>query len=372
MFVAVGGSTVADIGPAQATERPILRLSRFLGEQRLPHKMQVAGTTLGGLSGIDRDPRTGTWYFISDDRGRYQPARFYTGRMDFNSTTGAFTGLHVDGVTVLRRPNGTPYPSYGQPGAVDPEAIRYDRWTQRLLWAQEGDRPDTAHPNIPVSEMSVRWSAPDGRHLGGLHIPRNLQLTTTQNGPRRNFGFEGLTFTPRRIAAILEGPRYEDGEPPTINHGAATRITVWNRKGRPLAQYAYQLDALPASPIPPTGRSDSGVTEILAINNNRFLALERSWIEGLNYRVRLYEINLRKATNVLELESLSAGKPYRPVAKRLIHDFGSQPQNLESMAWGPRLRDGECTLVVGSDDNFDEREITRFMAYAVSRCPIRR
>ncbi|WP_245667985.1 esterase-like activity of phytase family protein [Actinomadura macra] len=348
-----------------------LRITRFLGERHLPHMMKFQDTTVGGLSGIDRDPRTGTWYFISDDRWRYNPARFYTGRLDIDPGNGAFTGVEITGVTTLGRPDGSPYPAYGKPESADPETIRFDGRSGRLLWAHEGDRPDETHKDIPISDLFVRWSDRDGRYRGGLRIPRNLALTDSQRGPRRNFGFEGLTFTPRGIAAMVEGPRYEDGEPPTVEHGTLTRLTLWSRDGRPQAQYAYPVDRLPAAPVPAGGATDSGVSEILSTRDGRFLALERSWIEGVDYKVKLFEFDVRGATNVLFNDRLSGGARFRPVAKRLVADLGrySTPtQNLEALAWGPRLRSGECTLVVGSDDNFDSRETTQFLAFAVRGC----
>ncbi|WP_242614328.1 esterase-like activity of phytase family protein [Actinomadura roseirufa] len=367
---ASAGRAGTPAGPAQAAPRGV-RITRFLGERRLPHLMKFQGTTVGGLSGFDRDPRTGTWYFISDDRWRYDPARFYSGRLDIDPATGAFTGVRLTGVTTLKRPDGTPYPGYGKPDSADPETIRFDRHGGRLLWGHEGDRPDETHEGIPLSDLFVRWSGRDGRFEGGLPLPANLRLTTGHRGPRRNFGFEGLTFTPHGVAAMVEGPRYEDGEPPTTEHGAVTRLTLWNRRGRLRAQYAYPVDRLPAAPVPPTGTTDSGVSEILAVDGHRYLALERSWIEGVNYKVKLYEFDVRGATNVLAVDALAGDRRYRPVTKRLVADLGrfSDPvQNLEGLAWGPRLRSGECSLVVGSDDNFDAREVTQFLAFAVRGC----
>ncbi|MFG1703060.1 esterase-like activity of phytase family protein [Nonomuraea sp. M3C6] len=367
---AVASVSVTQPASAAAERREPVRITRFLGEQRVPHKMTLGGTTVGGLSGIDRDPRTGLWYFISDDRWRYNPARFYTGRLDIDRESGAFNGVRLTGVTTLRRADGTPYPGYGKAQAADPESIRFDRWSGRLLWGDEGDRPDTANPDIPITAAAVRTMSVQGRHESALRVPPNLRLTDAESGPRRNFGFEGLAVSARTITAVTEGPRYEDGQVPTVERGAPARLTVWSRQGDVRAQYAYPLDPLPTAPVPATGLSDSGVSEILPVDESRYLALERAWIEGVGYRVRLYEVDLRGATNVLASNDLAG--PYQPVAKRLVYDLGSfRPpvQNLESLAWGPRLASGECTLVIGSDDNFDQREVTQFMAFGATGCP---
>ncbi|SFO50462.1 Uncharacterized conserved protein [Actinomadura madurae] len=361
----------ADAAAGPRAVRNELRITRFLGERRLPHMTKVAGTALGGLSGLDRDPRTGTWYFVSDDRWRYDPARFYTGRLDIDPATGAFTGVRISGVSTLRRPDGGPYPGFGKPGSVDPETIRYDPRSRRVLWGSEGDRPDETHPDVPLSQMSLRWASRDGRYVGRLPLPPGLRLTGEHRGPRRNSGFEALTFTSHGIAAMVEGPRYEDGAPPAVGHGALTRLTLWSRAGRVRAQYAYPVDRLPAAPRPPSGIADSGVSEILAVDGHRFLALERTWLEGVGYRNRLYEFDVRGATDVLHRDRLGEGVRFRPVRKRLVADLGrhaAPEQNLEALAWGPRLRSGECTLVAGSDDNFDRREVTQFLAFAVRGC----
>ncbi|MFB4310357.1 esterase-like activity of phytase family protein [Actinomadura sp. GTD37] len=366
-----GGTAVAAGGAATAAPGEGVRITRFLGEQRLPHMMKFEGTTVGGLSGIDRDPRTGTWYLVSDDRWRYDPARFYTGRFGFDRATGAFETVEITGVTTLKRPDGSPYPGFGKPESADPETIRFDARSGRVLWGSEGDRPDETHPGIPLAPMSLGWARRDGGYAGRLPVPAGLRLTEEHRGPRRNFGFEALTFTPDGIAAMVEGPRYEDGDPPTVEHGALTRLTLWSRGGRVRAQYAYPVDRLPEAPEPPSGIADSGVSEILAVDGHRFLALERSWLEGVGYKAKLYEFDIRGATDVLQRDGLAEGGGFRPARKRLVADLGryaDPPQNLESLAWGPRLRTGECTLVTGSDDNFDAREATEFLAFAVRGC----
>ncbi|MEU6715689.1 esterase-like activity of phytase family protein [Nonomuraea sp. NPDC046802] len=352
--------------PTAAEASDPVRLTRFIGEQRLPHLMRFKGTVVGGLSGIDRDPRTGAWVFVSDDRRRYAPARFYTGTLDIDLDKATFDGVRLTGVTTMTRADGTPYPGYGQPHSADPETIRFDPWSKGLLWGDEGDRPDATHPDIPVSSSAVRIMGADGRVLSELPVPSNLELTSADVGPRRNQGFEGLAVAERTIAAVTEGPRYEDGPLPTLERGAPARLTTWSRTGRLRGQYVYPLDALPAAPKPPTGLAETGVSELLAVDDFRYLALERAWVEGVGYRVKLYEVDLRGATNVLNRPSL--GSTYRAVRKRLVHVFGTPTQNLEGLAWGPRLDNGECTLVVGSDDNFAADEVTQFLAFAATGC----
>ena len=62
-----------------------------------------------------------------------------------------------------------------------------------------------------------------------------------------------------------------------------------------------------------------------------------------------------------------------PAAKTLVADFAhlglSRLDNSEGMCWGPPLPDGERTLVVVSDDNFNPSQITQFAAFAFTDRP---
>ncbi|ROO89675.1 hypothetical protein EDD29_7380 [Actinocorallia herbida] len=371
-MAAIGGTVGLAAAPqaagAAAPGAREVEVVRELGQHVVPHKLEVAGTTFGGISGFDRDPVTGKWYFISDDRGRYGSARFYTGELTFDPRSGVFKGVELTGGRTFHRPDGSAYPEYGKPDSVDPESLRFDPWTRRLLWSSEGDRPDKANPTIPVAQMSLLWADTQGTETGRVRLPRTLRMTDTESGPRRNFGLEGLTTTRRTIVAAVEGPRFEDGAPPTVERGAPARITVWNREtGRPVGQYVYPLDKLREAPRPADGLSDTGISELLAVSRTRFLALERTWLEGVGYQARIYEIDLSAASNVLDREDLS--RPHTPVTKRLVYEFEPTVENFEALAWGPKLATGECSLVAGSDDNFYQPERTVFLALAVKGCP---
>ncbi|XVV03827.1 esterase-like activity of phytase family protein [Actinosynnema sp. CA-248983] len=132
----------AQATPAQATTAQATPAVGFLGHHVLPHKLQYAGTTVGGLSGIDRDPETGEYVLISDDRSNINPVRVYTASVD----TG---GVEITGVRTLTNPEGAPYP----PNAVDPEDVRVDPLTGQYWWSQEGNRgpPSSSRPSSAAS-----------------------------------------------------------------------------------------------------------------------------------------------------------------------------------------------------------------------------
>ncbi|MDI2113310.1 esterase-like activity of phytase family protein [Commensalibacter nepenthis] len=78
------------------------------------------------------------------------------------------------------------------------------------------------------------------------------------------------------------------------------RITKLNSDGQSVAQYAYGID----HPAMINVKHD-GVAEILVINNNQLLILERGYISnqsntttGINSDARIYEINLQDAHNI--------------------------------------------------------------------------
>jgi hypothetical protein len=143
----------------------------------------------------------------------------------------------------------------------------------------------------------------------------------------------------------------QDGPVSTVAVGGVTRITKLDRQGKVAAQYAYRLDPIQAAPA---RRGDNGISEILALDDHRLLVLERSGVEDESgrfaYHCRLYVVDVRK-----------------PLEKRLVLNFdrlGVPTANLEAMAWGP-LRDGQRTLVLMSDDNFDPAAPTRVVVLDV-------
>lgn len=371
--VAVGLLTV----PAAAEHRPAVRL---LGERIVPAG-QFQGTTVGGLSGIDREPRTGGYVLVSDDRSDKQPARFYTARIDV--TENGLGEVRLTGTHPFLRPDGTTYPPLASTdgtaatsltrwrSAIDPEDIRVDPWTGDYVWSQEGERIVQPDRQVLI-DPSIQVARRDGSFVRKLPLPPNERMSAQEQGPRQNQALEALTFAGggMLVVSALEGALLQDGPEATPTSGATSRITVQSRgSGRVLAQYAYRQEPVFANPNPPGAFANNGVTAILAANPvdpTKYLVLERSFVTGVGNKVRLFEIDLRGATNIASAGSVDGAVPVR---KRLVADLAdvglSTVDNVEGMTWGPTLRTGERTLLLVSDDNFAPSQVTQVIALAL-------
>lgn len=364
----VGG--MAGCGSPAYPPQPGARLRR-LAESHWPHRLNIQGTTAGGLSAIDFDAERSEYILLSDDRSDLDPVRFYTAQW-------AAPWLQPPapkGVVQLQRPGGGgPWPARRRAEArtpvPDPEALRLRPGTGTLLWTSEGD---VARGFGPAFHESAR----DGRLLREFALPSMFDADALQRrGPRDNLGLEGLALTPdgRHAWLAMENALIQDGPIPTASApGGPCRLTRMDlATGRATRQIAYVPDAIPLRPLIPGTLADNGISEILMLDADRMLVLERAYATGAGNSLRLYEIDTRGATDVLETETLAAGN-HRPAAKTLVADFAhlglSRLDNTEGMCWGPPLPDGKRLLVVVSDDNFNPLQTTQFAAFEYTDRP---
>lgn len=375
---------------------------RLLGEERLRWRLSFGGTMVGGLSGIDYDPATQTWVMLSDDRSERSPARFYTARMTVNEA--GLAPVQLEGVSILQRPGGGAWPSRPDPAAVDPESIRIDPVSGNVLWTDEGQRAVTLFErrlgDERLADPTLREARRDGGFVAAYPPVPNLRMERTERGPRSNLTWEGLALTPDRTALWLsmEGPLYQDGPLADTEQGALLRFTriahpkagdvtaakgttgaagATGATGAPgtttmLGQYAYRTEPVPHAPIVPRGFTEHGVSEILALSDTRILVLERSYVLGRGFTVRLFEADAAGATDIRNVAAL-AGQAIVPMKKRLVLDFAAlglpHLDNLEGMSWGPTLANGKRTLVFVSDDNFNFLQVTQLIALEVDIPP---
>ena len=339
---------------------------QFLGESVLEPGLLFGDTRVGGLSGITYDADRDRYYAVSDDPSSRSPSRFYTLRIDLASGSLAADAAALEAVTILRDRHGEPFRHL----VMDAEGIALTP-SDTLVISSEGNVREGVPPSIREFDLA-------GRELRELAIPRRYRPRRRRPfGVRHNQAFEALTwsasgngfYTANENALRQDGPAADVGQP------SAVRILRYDYdSGKVASEMAYLVEPVVSAPATRDGFRTNGLVELLALDGDHLLALERSYSEAVGNSIRLYLISTREATNVRGLKRLQGRKSggYTRVTKRPLLDLavlGIRLDNLEGITFGPPLDDGRRTLVLISDDNFSDRQKTQILAFAFADSP---
>jgi hypothetical protein len=357
--------------PSEASSRIFNKLSiEYIGEYQVPDNLQFKNTTVGGLSGLTYDRQRNRFYAVSDDRSDLSPARFYTLKLDLdtkNPDRVKFNKVDILDVTLLKQANGETYAK----GTTDTEAIALTAQSSVFI-SSEGDRGKNIPPFINEFDLKT------GKVKQALPIPqRYLPDTEGKRGIQNNLAFEGITLSPTgtlpatgeplRMFAATESALLQDKEVAKVGDngkipGAKNRWLHYliSDRAEIVSEHLYQLDS------PPLGAVEHGLSEIQSIDTSgHFLTLERSF--GLTgFRVKLFQTSMAGATDTTKIASLKGSTNIQAIKKELAFDLKTLDiyiDNLEGMALGSRLPDGSQTLLLVSDNNFTNRQITQFLLF---------
>lgn len=327
--------------------------------------MEFEGTVVGGLSSLTYDAERGVFYALADDGSEHSPARFYTLLLDLEDGALGPDDVRIEAVTTLRDLDAKAFAK----NALDPEGLTLTP-SGRLLLSSEGPVRQGVAPflrEITLQGFAARSFALPERFMPGEGGRR---------GVRHNKAFEALTVTPdgATVWTANESTLEQDGAEATTQNGGAVRLLSFDlRNATPGREVAYLTAPLPADPEPASGMRVSGVVELLALSAEELLCLERAFVEGRGFTIRLFRVSLSGADDVSALPSLANRLgTITTASKELLLDFaalGHTLDNVEGMSWGPRLADGRRTLLFVSDNNFNADEITQFFAFAVETQP---
>lgn len=367
-------TNACDLPRVEAQERMFLDLSlEFLDEYQLPRR-QFEQTPVRGLSDLAYDRQTEKFYAISDDRSIYAPARFYTLdlELDDNLDRAGIRRVNVEKVTYLKNEDGQTYPWDG----IDPEGITLSPQNSVFV-ASEGFASKQVDPFVGEFDRD------SGQLLHSLPLPKfyipDAKDEDQTVGIRENLGFEALALNggfsttdgePFRVfvgteSALLQDLKEsEDGA--AIANARLLHYLILDGKAQLLAEHAYPLDG---------GKRWSlvnGLTALVALDggSGHFLSLERSF-GFLGYGAKIYQVATGSATDISSFESIkNALDGIKPARKKLmldLSDLGITLDNLEGMTLGPRLPDGSQSLVLVSDDNFEEAQVTQFLLFRIRK-----
>jgi len=358
--------------PTQAQEQPL----RFLGELDIPTKsVDVAGTTVGGLSGLAYDARRNVYYVICDDRGDFGPARFYTVRIALGLD--GIRDVQFLGVTVLDSDAATPGVQPYDMNDTDTEEILLLP-DDTLLISSERDRANRPWLRRFALDGSLLedWPIPDA--FLPLSMPDSQGRNVQTRGVRSNLGFEGVTLAPDESALYVmnEEALAQDGAIASPLAGTNTRLLRYSlSSGSPVPgrQVVYHTEKIFAAPIPPDQFADNGVSGLMFIRHLLpqfdFLSMERSFVTGVGNDVNIFGLNTAGATDVSSQPTLPAPFGGTVVQKTLLVNMASlgiAADNLEGIAQGPRLADGRIALLVISDDNFSDTQFNQFLLFSIA------
>lgn len=343
---------------------------QYIGETAIPTGEKFMHTEVGGLSAMvwSKD----TLYAVSDDKGRNGEPRLY--EFDFKIKNKIIT-LKPKAVHFIK---GLPAENSKTPG-LDLEGLVLLPNSDFLI-SSEGNNNSKPReiPRIFRTDSKGIWKS-------DLPVPEKYLpelIGQQKKGTQNNAAFEGLTASVdgKVVYAGAELPLTQDHHDGEEVKGPLIRIIKYEDKTgqlayKPVTEYAYRVDALKDSK---RGKEIfRGVSEILALNENKLLVLER----GLKISpktltmsaITLYLADLSTGSDVKSLEKLEAGK-FTEVNKTKIIDFetdlakelGSKDiENFEALSFGPQLPDGRKSLLILSDNNFSKKQITRLLVFAI-------
>lgn len=315
----------------------------FLDEFTVKDSLSVNNSTIGGISGIDY--HNNQYYMVVDDA---KNPRILIGNIviennkiesvDFEKvikvdTTSQFTKNHVldlESIFVLD----------GKINLTSEGSIRYKK------------------------DPSVFWVTTDGSFHSKVEIPEYFKATSSAK-PKHNGIFEGSSksFDKQGFWVAMEAPLEADGEEPTFHETqSSVRITYFDKQtNQATKQFAYQLEKIDK---PAKGKINlNGLTAILEYKKNNFFIIERAYQSGYGSYgnvVRIYTATIKpSSTNTLHYQSLK-NNTYTPLQKELLIDFSTVKDkltkgiidNIEAITLGPKLANGNQSLILVSDDNF--------------------
>ena len=341
---------------------------KYLHTYTLPFNLQYKETTVGGLSSIDYDEKTDSYFLVCDDRSSINPARYYAAKIKIGEKkidTIVFTNRYF-----LLDQIGKVYPGNKQnPLRVpDPESMRYIPSGRNLVWSSEGERlfraKDTIlnHPAIHLINKAGMWK-------DSFRMPENLMMSALEKGPRQNGVLEGLSFTHdyKYLLTCVEEPLHEDGPraAPERNQAMIRFFEFDTKTKKSTRQFAYELDPVAHKPNPANAYYVNGVPEFLYIGNDQLLVLERSYSTGrIPCTIKIFLADYQRATDVSSLASLKNNGAYQPMKKTLLlnmDQLGIFTDNIEGITLGPVLPNGNRSVMLVSDNNFSPTQQSQFM-----------
>ena len=259
--------------------------------------------------------------------------------------------------TTLRGPDGQPFPGL----SLDPEGLTFTP-QDTLIVTSEGIAARGIAPFVREFDLS-------GQQVRELPLPGYYAPTPT-SGVRQNLGFEAAAVAPngQQLFVGAENALVQDGPAASTAVGSPARILRYHLgQAGPDREYVYPTEPVVA---PSSVFIVNGLVELLPLNDQFLLAMERSFSVGAGNTIRIYRAALPGATDVSGVADIDTVPGLQPVRKtrliRLPDTVQGQPlDNVEGMTLGPKLPDGRQSVILVSDNNFTPDQPSQVLLLAL-------
>lgn len=310
---------------------------RFLDDYVLDADIKLNNRPVGGLSGIDYD---GTNFYIVSDAPSVP--RFYKAEIILNN-------YKIDTIIITAE---TPIDKSQPPlnkSFLDLESIRVT--DTGFILASEG--------NIANNRSPLIFEVNDIGKFKKSYSTNNIEASA-----RNNAVFEALTIDEFNggFWVTTELPLTTDGpEPKILDNKAFVRFSHYNNEGMLDSQYTYDLERIQRIPFLPF--AINGLTEILQLSKTEFITIERSFSTGRGKKAHTAQIILSSIENATEVSAFDSIRDLdmNVMSKSLLINLKSIRRqlknkaidNIEGICFGPRLPNGNLSLILVADNNFN-------------------
>jgi len=297
------------------------------------------------------------------------------GSQDINGHYASYTINATNvGTSLLKNASGAQYlgisTGFTNNTRLDPETIRVA--PDGTVWISDEYGPFILHFN-KLGQQIGSLPLPPGFQIANPAATGTAEAATNTSGRVTNKGMEGLAISPdgKTLVGMMQDSLIQDGGA----NGTNVRVVVYDLTNPSAApkQYAYTIDS-----------TAMGISELLAVNNHKFLVDERNGTAGTGGIKKLYAFDLNQATAPTDLATTAysgstasnglpaTGLPVGVVGlqKTLFADIGQilntaspspfsavdgkndLPDKIEGYAWGPDLPDGRHLLLATNDNDF--------------------
>lgn len=224
---------------------------------------------------------------------------------------------------------------------------------------------------IPTSEGRLQITRSDHSNDQDDSYYESCHYERTEKGFQANKSLESLSLSPDKrflFTANEDSLSQDKDQDDHGTRGKRVRIIRFkennNGKFKEEGQFYYRLE----------NEEDNGLVEILSVNENLILTLERSW-DGKKITSRIFAVDLTNAENIILKSDSKTNYAVRSVTKKLIIDLDDlkyelspgfrKLDNIEGLAFGPTLPNGKESLILVSDNNFRQSQRTMLLLLEV-------